>query len=48
MTAIQLSIAAALLALAGCSQSVEIRAQGSHATPGGEPVQWVARYCATR
>jgi hypothetical protein len=38
-----------LLVLAGCSQSVEIRAQGSHVPPGGtEPIVWVARYHATR
>lgn len=37
-----------LLCLAGCHQSVEIRAQGSHTPPGGEPIEWVARYCATK
>ena len=38
-----------IMCLSGCSQSVEIRAQGSHTPPGGgEPVQWVARYCATK
>lgn len=37
-----------VLILSGCSQSVEIRAHGSHTPPGGEPVEWVARYCASR
>jgi hypothetical protein len=35
-----------LLALAGCHQSVEVRASGRVDVRGGEPVEWVARYQA--
>lgn len=40
-----LALLVLLLVLTGCSQSVEIRASGTHSVDG-EPVTWTARYCA--
>lgn len=35
-----------ILALSGCHHSIEVRASGTVAVDGQEPIQWVARYQA--